>query len=111
VSGSVPHVNGSSVAANTFASATVEWEIYQFGKVRDENQAASSLHKMSVEERDAYLLELKKVLSERYIQLLYSHAKLNWTDKNVQRLDSIQTITAGLSSAGLRPAEDSLLAS
>ncbi|MGO1597049.1 MAG: TolC family protein [Sphingobacterium sp.] len=111
VSGSVPQVNGSSTAANTFASATVEWELYQFGKIRDEHQAAATRHERTVEERDAYLLELKKVLSERYIQLLYSEAKLNWTDKNVQRLDSIQTITAGLSAAGLRPAADSLLAS
>src|SRR5690606_34294371 len=53
----------------------------------------------------------KKVLSERYITLLYNDAKLNWTEKNAERLDEIRKITSGLSASGLRPAADSLLAS
>src|SRR5690606_22861411 len=62
-------------------------------------------------DKDAYLLHLKKLLSERYIVLLYNDAKLNWTEKNTERLDDIRKITSGLSASGLRPAADSLLAS
>ncbi|ODS86033.1 MAG: hypothetical protein ABS46_01555 [Cytophagaceae bacterium SCN 52-12] len=110
VSGSVP-ADGSSVAANSFGSATVEWELFSFGRLLKENEAAGALSGQTVSEKDAYLLNLKKTLSERYITLLYHDAKLGWTAKNAERLDSIRYITSGLSAAGLRPAADSLLAS
>jgi len=110
VSGSSVALNGSSTTANSFGSATAEWELFSFGKLRKENEAASAWSNKMVSERDAYLLDLKKTLSERYITLLYNDAKLNWTAKNAERLDSIRDITAGLSAAGLRPAADSLLA-
>ncbi|HRN55182.1 MAG TPA: TolC family protein [Agriterribacter sp.] len=111
VSGAVNALNGSSTAANSFGSATVEWELFSFGKLRKENEAANSLLNKTVSEKDAYLLGLKRMLSERYIALLYNDAKLNWTEKNAGRLNDIRSITAGLSAAGLRPAADSLLAS
>lgn len=111
VSGSANVLNGSSMAANSFGSAIVDWEMLSFGRLRKENQASNMLVHKTVSEKDAYLLNLKKILSERYITLLYNDAKLNWTAKNAERLDSIRVITSGLSAAGLRPAADSLLAS
>lgn len=110
VSGPVP-LGASSTAANTFASAVVEWELFSFGKLRKQNEAAGTLYDKSVSEKDAYLLNLKKTLSERYIVLLYNDAKLRWTEQNTERLDDIRKITSGLSASGLRPAADSLLAS
>lgn len=111
VSGPSNSLNGNSMAANSFGSATVEWQLFSFGKLRKENQAANKLMQKAVSEKDAYLLGLKKTLSERYITLLYNDAKLSWTQKNAERLDSIRHITSGLSRAGLRPAADSWLAS
>ncbi len=111
VSGSAPALGGSSMAANSFGSVTVEWEVFSFGKQRKENEAAGALSDKTVSEKDAYLLNLKKVLSERYITLLYNNAKLKWTEKNAERLNDIRKLTSGLSAAGLRPAADSLLAS
>lgn len=99
------------MAANSFGSITAEWELYAFGKRRKESQAAGAQVDKAVSEKEAYLLHLKKILSERYIALLYNDAKLSWTRKNVQRLNDIRKVTAGLSAAGLRPAADSLLAS
>ena len=110
VSGSTP-LAGSSTAANTFGSATMEWELFSFGKHRFENEAAGALYDKSLSEKEAYLLQLKKSLSERYIILLYNNAKLQWATKNGQRLNDIRKITSGLSASGLRPAADSLLAS
>ncbi|MFZ6023619.1 MAG: TolC family protein [Bacteroidota bacterium] len=110
VSGSVP-LGGSSTTANTFGSTIVNWELFSFGKLRKQNEAADALYNKSVSEKDAYLLNLKKTLSERYIILLYNNAKLQWTEKNAERLDDIRKITSGLSASGLRPAADSLLAS
>lgn len=110
VNGSVP-LDGSTTAANTFGSAIVNWELFSFGKLRKQNEAAGALYDKSVSDKDAYLLNLKKTLSERYIILLYNDAKLQWTQKNADRLDDIRKITSGLSASGLRPAADSLLAS
>lgn len=110
VSGSAVPLDGSSTTANTFGSAVVEWELFSFGKLRKQNEAAAALYDKSISDKDAYLLSLKKVLSERYIVLLYNNAKLKWTVSNAERLDDIRKITSGLSASGLRPAADSLLA-
>lgn len=111
VSGAAHPLKGSSTTANSFGSATVEWELFSFGKRRKETEASGALFHKAVSEKAAYLVTLKKTLSERYITLLYNEAKWNWTAKNVARLDSIRDITSGLSAAGIRPAADSLLAS
>lgn len=111
VSGATTGSNGSSLAANSFGSTTVEWELFSFGKLRKANEAANTLIDKTVSEKDAYLLDLKRTLSERYITLLYNNAKLSWATRNAERLDSIRNITSGLSAAGIRPAADSLLAS
>lgn len=110
VSGSVPS-EGNVTAASTFGSATIEWEIVSFGRRIKESQAAKVWSEKTVNEKEAYLLNLKKILSERYITLLYHHTKLDLSSRNAERLDSIRYITSGLSAAGLRPAADSLLAS
>ncbi|MFD1772287.1 TolC family protein [Sphingobacterium suaedae] len=111
VSGLTQPLAGSTTAANTFASALVQWEVFSFGKLRKEREAAGALFHQSVSDKETYLLQLKKILSERYISLLYNHAKWAWTAKNAERLDDIRHITATLSASGLRPAADSLLAS
>lgn len=111
VSGPTTIVDGSATTANSFASATLDWELYSFGKLRKKNEAANALTHKKISEKEGYVLQLKKTLSERYIQLLFTTAKLELKQKNVERLDSIRWITSGLSAAGLRPAADSLLAS
>lgn len=111
VNGSGNSLNGSNMAANSFGSTTIDWELFSFGRLRKENDAAKALSSKSMSEKDAYLLNLKKLLSERYISLLYNEAKLNWTEANVQRLNDIRKTTSGLSASGLKPAADSLLAS
>jgi len=110
VSGSAMPSDGSAMAANTFGSVIVQWELFSFGKLRKRQEAAEARYQQSVSDKDAYLLSLKKALSERYIALLYNNAKLQWTERNAERLDYIRQITSGLSASGLRPAADSLLA-
>lgn len=110
VSGTPNGSDGAALTPNSFGSATVDWEIFSFGKLRKEKEAAHALTGKKLSEKEAYLLNLKKVLSERYIQLLYNEEKLRWNRKNADRLNDIRTITTGLATAGLRPAADSLLA-
>ncbi|MFD2902656.1 TolC family protein [Sphingobacterium anhuiense] len=110
VSGNPGTLEGSNLAANSFASATVEWELFTFGRLKKENEVAEMLVQKKVSEQEAYILNLKKILSERYITLLYNHAKLEWSKKNTARLDDIRKISSGLAASGLKPAADSLLA-
>lgn len=111
VSGAGTDLDLSSTTASSFGSATVEWEFFSFGRLEKQRKAAGALTRKAVSEKDAYMLELKKTLSERYINLLYNQAKLKWAKRNAQRLDTIREISSGLSAAGLRPSADSLLAS
>ncbi|WP_353137129.1 TolC family protein [Pseudopedobacter sp.] len=99
----------SNTTFNGFASAVAEWDIYQFGKQKNANRAASLFTEKTSNEKDNYVLHLKKELSERYINLLYSDSKFIWSQKNGQRLNDIQKITAGLAKSGVKPAADSLL--
>ena len=61
VSGSTNALNDDNIVANSFGSATVEWELFSFGKLQKENKAASALSNKAISEKDAYLLNLKKV--------------------------------------------------
>lgn len=110
VGGSGAPMGGSAAVANTFASATLDWQLFSFGRIRSEQQAAGMLYHKSISERDAYIVQLKKLLAERYIFLLYNDATLSWKAKNVRRLHDISKITSVLAASGLRPAADSLLA-
>lgn len=101
----------SSTSFHSYGSATLEWEVFSFGKLHHQNKAAEALYQKSISEREAYVLQLKKTLSERYIALLFTDSKVQWAEQNVRRLRDIQVITASLSLAGLRPLADSLLAS
>ncbi|MHC5202495.1 TolC family protein [Myroides sp. LJL119] len=100
-----------STTFNTYASSTLQWEVFSFGKIKKQNQSAQALYDKAVGENQSYLLELKKILSQRYISFLYHRAKQDWSQNNMQRLDDIRKITSSLSLAGLKPQADSLLAS
>lgn len=110
VSGS-NNLSGASFIPNTYASATVEWELFSFGKMKNKTkEAKANTHKVQ-SEKDVYFLNLKRDLSNRFLQLLYNEAQLVWNKKNLERLYSVQRITGSLTSAGIKSKADSLLAS
>ncbi|WP_085471250.1 TolC family protein [Sphingobacterium psychroaquaticum] len=110
VSGAGMPVTGSALSVNTFGSTTVDWEVFSFGRLQAENRSAKVDTEKKRSDKEGYLIQLKKILAERYIAVLYGELKLQWNGKNVARLAAIREITRGLSAAGLRPAADSLLA-
>lgn len=104
-------LHGASLSSNSFASAVVDWEVFSFGKLQKQKQAARAITNKKNSETHAYELHLKKLLSERYITLLYSKTKISANEKTVERLEEIKAVTFGLSKAGLKPEADRLLAS
>ena len=110
VSGNPELLEGGNTTMNTFGSAVIEWEIFSFGKHNKATQAANANYKKAIIQRESYILELKKELSTRYINLLNTESLLHWTKRRAQRLSEIQLATTSLATAGLRPAADTLLA-
>lgn len=104
-------LTGPSWTFNTYASSTLEWELFSFGKNNYKSKAAQSKTHRAESEQEAYQLHLQKDLSQRYLQLLYNETKLETNQDNVDRLNTIRKITSGLARAGLKSAADSLLAS
>lgn len=104
-------LTGSSWTFNTYASSTLEWEIFSFGKNTLKTKAAQAKTHNTESDKDAYSLNLQKELSVRYLQWLFKEAKLETNQQNVDRLNTIRSITSALSRAGLKSAADSLMAS
>jgi len=104
-------LSGPSWTFNTYASATLEWEIFSFGKNHNKAKAARARTHSAQSERNAYSLHLQKELSQRYLQLLHTETRLETNQQNVDRLNTVQSITSALARAGLKSTADSLLAS
>lgn len=110
VSGNPDAFEGADNTMNTFGSAVVEWEVFAFGKQKQATKATKASLNKSIADKEAYAIQLKKELTTRYIRTLYHEANLDWTQKNTNRLNEVQKITAGLTAAGMKPQADSLLA-
>ena len=100
---------GSDASFNTFGSALVEWEIFSFGRLKNDVQVSKSMTGKKLSEKEAYLLSLKTQLSSRYIDFLYSHAHKEWNEKRTDRLKSIYEIANQLAASGLIASADSLI--
>lgn len=109
VSGSRVGSDGSALSANTFASMVTEYEIYNFGRQRTEEKAASLLTSKTKTNQIAYLLRLKKTVFEKYLDAVFAVSKLHWADKNTIRIQKIHRLNSALSRSGLRPEADSVL--
>lgn len=103
-------LTGPSWTFNTYASSTLEWELFSFGKYNYKSKAARAKTHSVQGEKDTYSLHLKKELSHRYLQLLLKETKLETNHHNLNRLNTVRSITSALSKAGLKSAADSLLA-
>lgn len=102
---------GAEWNPNTYASATFEFEVFSFGKLRNKSKAAQAFTHKTREEQQAYLLNLQKELSARYLSVLFNDSRLESNRRNVERLNNILGITSALARAGLKTSADSLLAS
>lgn len=103
-------LNGAEWNPNVYASATMEFEVFSFGKMRNKSKAAEAFTNKTKEEQEAFLLNLQKELSTRYLNVLFNNSRLESNRRNVDRLNTVRTITSALAGAGLKTAADSLLA-
>ncbi|HAO08709.1 MAG TPA: TolC family protein [Chryseobacterium sp.] len=100
---------GSTLASSNFGSAIAEYEIYNFGRQKSEEKSAAEYTQKVITDKLSYLLRLKKLVSQRYLDFIFNESKLRWAKKNSARLAEIHSSSKALSRAGLKPEADSVL--
>ena len=105
-----PGTNAAS-SGNMFGSALADWKIFEFGRRRTALKAADYAVKEAGSEINAAKLDLQIKVSRLYINMLYNQAKADWAAQNAARVKKILDLSASLTSAGLKPGADTLLAS
>ena len=89
----------------------MDWKVFEFGKQRKAIDAAEYQAQGAQSSYDAAQLSLHSKVSRLYLDIYYSHANLNWAEKNVKRVNQILDLSVSLSLAGLKPGADTALAS
>ncbi|MGV3685032.1 MAG: TolC family protein [Daejeonella sp.] len=111
------NVNGNNpdaqvkTTANSFGSVLIDWNIYQFGRLRQSIKAANSLTEQARGEFTLSKLNIQTSVTRLYFNILYSDAYLIWAKDNSERVKKILEIAISLADAGLKPGADTSLAS
>src|SRR5699024_7983365 len=82
------NLSGTAFSPNIYASATIDWEVFSFGEKKNKSKAAKSKTYIAYNEKDTYILTLKKELFNRFFQSMYKESQWIWNNKNVERLRS-----------------------
>ena len=106
-----PQVNeGSSSTFNHFLSASMNWDLINFGRKDLDKDISSSKIAYSKLNQHKFALEIQKKLANRYIEFLYLQILDKWYVRHAERYATVLEITKGLAKAGIVPGADSLLA-
>lgn len=106
-----PQVNeGSSSTFNHFLSASMNWDLINFGRKDLDKDISSSKIAYSKLNQHKFALEIQKKLANRYIEFLYLQILDKWYFRHAERYATVLDITKGLAKAGIVPGADSLLA-
>jgi outer membrane protein TolC len=111
------NVNGNNPAnqikttANSLGSVTVDWNIFQFGKLRQSVRAANTLTEKAESDFNVSKLSIQASVTQLYFSILYAEAYLLWAKNNSDRVNEILKISSSLADAGIKPGADTSLAS
>lgn len=111
------NVNGNNpdtqvkTTANSFGSVLIDWNVYQFGRLRHSIKAANSLNEQARGELTLTKLNVQTSVTRLYFNILYSEAYLIWAKNNGERVKKILEIATSLADAGIKPGADTSLAS
>ncbi len=103
--------NRMDLTSGNIALATADWEVYNFGRFRAEDQLVSAdiaIGQAGVE-REAFLL--RQAVVGTYLDVLWRGRILQIESRNLARADTVSKIINNLVSNGIRPGLDSSLAS
>jgi len=109
-SGSNKVLNGQDKNVyNVYASAVLQWNFLQFGKIKSKVNVADAAIKVSNTELSKEQLQLQISEAEQYFKVLQSTAFLAIIKENVHRLKELFDLSKAQADAGLRAGADTLL--
>lgn len=109
-SGSTKGINGQpSAISNQYASAVLQWDFLQFGRIKSNILVADAAIQLSNKALSKEELRLQSLAAEQYFNVLQSSAFLSTSKADVQRLKDLFELSKAQADAGLKPGADTLL--
>lgn len=103
-------LNGQTKSiSNLYASALLQWNFLQFGKVKTKLNVADAAIKLSNTALSQEQLQLQIATAQQYFNVLQSNAYLSTAKADVKRLEDLFELSKAQANAGLRPGADTLL--
>lgn len=101
---------GGNTAVNSLVSATVKWDVIQFGKHRDRVKLSAINRERAENSFDLKDIQLKRELTRAYLSWMYGKYMQDWAEREAERNTDILELSKSLVRSGLGSAADSLIA-
>lgn len=108
-SGPARTAEGDNSGSNVYASAVLQWDFLQFGRVQQKLQVADAATALSRSALSQEEYRLQATGSRYYFDVLHQSARLTVLRSDVARLASLLELLKSQADAGLRPGADTLL--
>jgi outer membrane protein TolC len=102
--------NRMDLASGNIALASMDWEVYNFGRFKAEDQLARTDITVSEAALAREQFGLRQVVINTYLDLLWLTQYLKIEQRNLARVDTVRRIITNLVRNGVKPGLDSSLA-
>jgi len=103
--------NSSELASGNIALATADWEVYNFGRFKAEDQLARADIAIGESALEREQFRIRQTVISTYLDLLWLRQTLKIEQRNLARVDTVRKVITNLVQNGIRPGLDSSLAS
>ncbi|MFN8344066.1 MAG: TolC family protein [Spirosomataceae bacterium] len=101
--------NRSDLASGNIALASMDWEVYNFGRFKAEDQLARTDIIVGESALDREQFQLRQWVITTYLDLLQLNQQLKIEQRNLARADTVRRIITNLVRNGIKPGLDSSL--
>lgn len=102
--------NRMDLASGNIALASMDWEVYNFGRFKAEDQLARTDITVSEAALEREQFGLRQVVINTYLDVLWLTQYLKIEQRNLARVDTVRRIITNLVRNGVKPGLDSSLA-
>ncbi len=102
-------VGQATSTSNLYASAVMQWNFIQFGRIKTKLAVADAAIQLSTTALSEEQLHLQTAAVQEYFNVLQSSALLATAKADVKRLGNLLDLSQTQADAGLRPGADTLL--
>ncbi|NID13602.1 TolC family protein [Fibrivirga algicola] len=109
-SGARRESNSGRLATGNIALATADWEFYNFGRFRAEDQLVRADVAVGEAQLDREQFSLRQSVIGAYLDVFWTQQTLRLEGQNLARVDTVRRIIGNLVRNGIKPGLDSSLA-